>query len=277
MEVLLLEEQLEEQLVEPAVDVPVDVPQVVADGVVAVVGELDRRPPPLALALALHPADEDLPAHQLELFELVEELGVEQGAVGSSPGCRGAAGWIAVTSDDCDGHGGSSIEAECGKGPRRVIRSDRRPEQPQHQAGGDPEADQPGDQRREEDRPAGRRPSGRRRCRKPSAVNQLSRITSAPPSAVRNGQRRLDRQATAEAANSSVQSMTRQTRSPAVQMRGSASAGPHGDGGGGRIVDVVHGGCSSASGNPVVSTRRHQPALARVASPRPSRGRRRGP
>ncbi len=79
VEVFLLEEQLEEQLVEAAVDVPVDVPQVVADGVIAVVGELDRRPPPLAAPLPLHPADEDLTADQLELLQLVEELGVEQG------------------------------------------------------------------------------------------------------------------------------------------------------------------------------------------------------
>ena len=79
VQVLLFEEELQEQLVEPAVDVPVDVPEVVADGVIAVVGEFDRRAAPLALALPLHPADEDLAADQLELLELVEELGVEQG------------------------------------------------------------------------------------------------------------------------------------------------------------------------------------------------------
>ncbi len=82
MQVFLLEEQLQEQLVEPAVDVPVDVPQVVADGVVAMLGELHRRTPALALALALHPADEDLAADQLELLELVEELRVESGEPG---------------------------------------------------------------------------------------------------------------------------------------------------------------------------------------------------
>src|SRR4051795_3459139 len=79
VEVFLLEEELQEELVEAAVDVPVDVPEVVADRVVAMVGELDRRAAPLALALPLHPADEDLAADQLELLELVQELGVEQG------------------------------------------------------------------------------------------------------------------------------------------------------------------------------------------------------
>ncbi len=80
VQVFLLEEQLQEELVEPAVDVPVDVPQVVADGVIAMLGELDRRAAALALALALHPADEDLAADQLELLELVQELRVEQRA-----------------------------------------------------------------------------------------------------------------------------------------------------------------------------------------------------
>ena len=80
VQIFLFEEQLEEELVQPAVDVPVDVPHVVADGVVPMLGEFDRRPAPLALALALHSPDEDPPADQLELLELVEELGLEQRA-----------------------------------------------------------------------------------------------------------------------------------------------------------------------------------------------------
>jgi hypothetical protein len=43
-DVLLLDEQLDEELLEAGVDVPVERAQVVADGVVAVVGELDGRP-----------------------------------------------------------------------------------------------------------------------------------------------------------------------------------------------------------------------------------------
>ena len=42
MQVFLFQEQLQEQLVQPAVDVPVDVPQVIADGVVAMLGEFHR-------------------------------------------------------------------------------------------------------------------------------------------------------------------------------------------------------------------------------------------
>src|SRR5271157_3043240 len=56
----------------------VDVPEVVADRVIAMLGELDRRAPPPALAFALHPADEDLPADQLELLELVQKVGIKQ-------------------------------------------------------------------------------------------------------------------------------------------------------------------------------------------------------
>ena len=41
-DVLLLDEQLDEQPLEPRVDVPVELAQVVAEAVVAVVGELDR-------------------------------------------------------------------------------------------------------------------------------------------------------------------------------------------------------------------------------------------
>ena len=79
VEVFFFQKELEEKLVEPPVHVPVDVPQVVADRVISVVGELDRRTPPLALSLPLHPPDEDFLAHQLKLFELVEEFRVEQG------------------------------------------------------------------------------------------------------------------------------------------------------------------------------------------------------
>ena len=41
-DVLLLDEQLDEQLLESGVDVPVELAEVVAQGVVAVIGELDR-------------------------------------------------------------------------------------------------------------------------------------------------------------------------------------------------------------------------------------------
>ena len=103
VQVLLLEEQLEEQLVEPAVDVPVDVPQVVADRVIAVLGELHRRPPALALPLALHPADEDLAADQLELLQLVQEDRVQERA-GLRIAARGPrrSGGIAVGLDGAE-------------------------------------------------------------------------------------------------------------------------------------------------------------------------------
>ena len=125
VQVFLFEEQLQEELVEPAVDVPVDVPQVVADGVVAMLGELDRRPPPLALPLALHPADEDLAADQLELLELVQELRVEQRAGRIAARGRGGAGRSRARSwrSGC-GHGGSSVERSASATARRSRSAD---------------------------------------------------------------------------------------------------------------------------------------------------------
>ncbi len=86
MEVFLLHEEPDEQAVEPGVQVPVEEAQVVADDVVAVVGELDALPLALAAPLALHAAQENLARHQLELFEPGQELRVEQGKLWISHG-----------------------------------------------------------------------------------------------------------------------------------------------------------------------------------------------
>ena len=77
VDVLLLDEQLHEQLLEPRVDVPVELAQVVAQGVVAVVGELDalaalHAPPP-----ALEPAADRLLHQHAEALELPQEALVE--------------------------------------------------------------------------------------------------------------------------------------------------------------------------------------------------------
>ena len=45
VDVLFFDEQLDEQLLEPRIEVPVERTQVIAEGVVAVVGELDRLAP----------------------------------------------------------------------------------------------------------------------------------------------------------------------------------------------------------------------------------------
>jgi hypothetical protein len=71
-------EELEEQAVEPAVDVPVDVAQVVALGVVAVVGELRPGAAPLGPLLALGAAGEEPPHDQLEVVELRDQRRVQQ-------------------------------------------------------------------------------------------------------------------------------------------------------------------------------------------------------
>ncbi len=79
MQVFFLLEPLEQQLVVAGVDVPVEVAEVVAGGVLAVVGELDaaaelHRPP-----LGQERPAEDPPRDEREVFELLQEVGVEQG------------------------------------------------------------------------------------------------------------------------------------------------------------------------------------------------------
>ena len=79
VEVFLLHEQADEEPVEPGVEVPVEEAQVVADDVVAIVGELDGLALALAAALALHAAEEDLARDQFQLLQPGQELRVEQG------------------------------------------------------------------------------------------------------------------------------------------------------------------------------------------------------
>src|SRR5579864_6231612 len=74
-------EQLEEEPVEAAVDVPVDVAQVVALGIVAVVGEFRPRAAALGAFLALGASGEQPPNHQLEMVELGDQRRVQQRAL----------------------------------------------------------------------------------------------------------------------------------------------------------------------------------------------------
>ena len=80
-DVLLLDEELDEEPLETGVDVPVELAQVVAQGIVAVVGELDRD---AALGAAADPlettADRAL-RHQQEALELAQKALVEDGRV----------------------------------------------------------------------------------------------------------------------------------------------------------------------------------------------------
>ena len=80
-DVLLLDEELDEQLLEPGVDVPVELAQVVAEGVVAVVGELDRLAALDAPPAALEPAADRRAHQQQQALELAQEGLVEDGRV----------------------------------------------------------------------------------------------------------------------------------------------------------------------------------------------------
>ena len=77
MQILLLLEQAQQQLVEAAVDGPVEVAEVVAGGVVAVIGELDAGAGLARAALGAQVPDEDLLRDDVEVLELLQELLVE--------------------------------------------------------------------------------------------------------------------------------------------------------------------------------------------------------
>ena len=76
-DVLFLDEELDEQLLEAGVDVPVELAQVVAERVVAVVGELDRLAALDAPAAALEPAADGRAHQQEQALELAQERLVE--------------------------------------------------------------------------------------------------------------------------------------------------------------------------------------------------------
>jgi hypothetical protein len=76
VQILFFHEETDEEAVEPGEQVPIEKAEVVADDVVAVVGELDALTFTLAAALAFESAEKNLPRHQLELLETSEELGV---------------------------------------------------------------------------------------------------------------------------------------------------------------------------------------------------------
>ncbi len=79
--VLFLDEELDEELLETGVDVPVERAQVVAQRVVAIVGELDRDAALGAPADALHAASHGLARDEHQAFELAQERFVEDGRV----------------------------------------------------------------------------------------------------------------------------------------------------------------------------------------------------
>ena len=88
MQVLFFLEHAQQQLVEAPVDGPVEVAQIVAGGVVAVVGELHARAGLARAPLGANAADEDLLRDDVEVFQLLEKLLVElhSAALRSPPG-----------------------------------------------------------------------------------------------------------------------------------------------------------------------------------------------
>ncbi len=73
------EEEFQKEFLQAGVHVPVDVPQVIADDVVAVIGELGGLAFSAAAAFAFLPRGVNLPRDDLKLFEPGNEIGVQEG------------------------------------------------------------------------------------------------------------------------------------------------------------------------------------------------------
>ena len=76
MQILFFHEEADEEAIQPGEQVPVKKAEVVADDVIAVVGELDALTFALAAPLAFEPAEKNLPRYQLELLQPSEEVWV---------------------------------------------------------------------------------------------------------------------------------------------------------------------------------------------------------
>ncbi len=78
MQVFLFLKPLEQELAVPGEDVPVEVAEVVAGRVLAMVGELDPAAKLHRAALGQKLAAKDPPRDQREVFQLLQEIGVEE-------------------------------------------------------------------------------------------------------------------------------------------------------------------------------------------------------
>ncbi len=86
MEVFLFLEKFEEQFVRPAVDVPIDRAQIVARGVVAIIGELQAGAELVRAAFGAALAGVGPAREQVQAFELGEEDGVKEHRRGTYEG-----------------------------------------------------------------------------------------------------------------------------------------------------------------------------------------------
>ena len=72
-------ENLDEEAIEAAVEVPIDMAQVIAAGIVAIIGEIETHALVPAAALALDLPTEDTPRLEFHAIKPQEEVGGEEG------------------------------------------------------------------------------------------------------------------------------------------------------------------------------------------------------
>src|SRR5262245_45933472 len=78
VQVLFLEKQSDEEPIQSRKEIPIQEPQVVADGVLPIVRELDRLTFAFAEPIALHSTAEDLARDEFQLLQAMEKLGREE-------------------------------------------------------------------------------------------------------------------------------------------------------------------------------------------------------
>src|SRR5262249_8884223 len=155
--------------------------------------------------LALHSADEDLPAHELELLELVKKLRIEQGR-SLRFGHRAVffVGWVSEaqpTTTACDWWVALRLPTLLKDSDSQLTQSETKNRLSMSIAAM-PRPTSQGTRAARKIVQRARRLSERRRWRKPRAVNQLSRITRLPPMAVMNATIGSARHVTIETINS---------------------------------------------------------------------------
>lgn len=78
VQVLLLFVELDEKTVEARIDIPVDRAEIIAEGVIPVVGEFEARAGVAGAALGTMFAAKDFPREHMELIELREKCGIKK-------------------------------------------------------------------------------------------------------------------------------------------------------------------------------------------------------
>ena len=75
MQVFFFQKEFQIQPLQPGEQIPINEPQIITGHILPKIRELDALPFALAAPFPLHPATEDLAAHQFQALKLRQQLG----------------------------------------------------------------------------------------------------------------------------------------------------------------------------------------------------------